>query len=134
MNILLAGIQWHDCLVYIDDIIVLGRSFSEHLHNLAKVFQQLCQANLKLHVKKCVFGRDTVRFLGHVISSEGISTDPEKIARVAQWPVPITKLELQQFLGFVNYYRRFIKDCASISKPLYQLTEHTRCFSVRKPF
>ena len=128
MNILLAGIQWHDCLVYLDDIIVLGRSFSERLHNLAKVFQRLHQANLKLHVKKCVFGRDTVRFLGHVISSEGISTDPEKIATVAQWPVPITKLELQQFLGFVNYYRRFIKDCASISKPLYQLTEHTRCF------
>ena len=128
MNILLAGVQWHDCLVYLDDIIVLGRSFGEHLQNLAKVFQRLRQANLKLQVKKCVFGRDTVKFLGHIISSKGISTDPEKVARVSQWPVPINKLELQQFLGFVNYYRRFIKDCASISKPLYQLTEHTRQF------
>ena len=67
MNILLAGIQWHDCLVYLDDIIVLGRSFGEHLQNLAKVFQRLRQANLKLQVKKCVFGRDTVKFLGHII-------------------------------------------------------------------
>ena len=128
MNILLAGIQWHDCLVYLDDIIVLGRSFGEHLQNLAKVFQRLRQANLKLQVKKCVFGRNTVKFLGHIVSLKGISTDPEKVARVSQWPVPINKLELQQFLGFVNYYRRFIKDCASISKPLYQLTEHTRQF------
>ena len=87
MNILLAGTRWHDRLVYLDDIIVLGRSSSEHLHNLAKVFQRLRQANLKLHVKKCAFGRDTVRFLGHVISLEGISTDPEKISRIAQWPV-----------------------------------------------
>ena len=128
MNILLAGIQWHDCLVYLDDIIVLGRSFDEHLKNLAKVFQRLREANLKLQVKKCVFGRETVKFLGHIISSAGIATDPEKIARVAQWPVPLNKSELQQFLGFVNYYRRFIKDCASVSKPLYQLTELNRHF------
>ena len=71
-------------------------------------------------VKKCVFGKDTVKFLGHIFSSEGIYiTDPEKIATgVAWWPVLINKLELQQFLGFVNYCRRFIK----------QLTEHTRHF------
>ena len=55
MNILLESIQWHDCLVYLDDIIVLGRSFGEHLQNLAKVFQRLHQANLKLQVKKCVW-------------------------------------------------------------------------------
>ena len=105
MNILLAGIQWHDCLVYLDDIIALGRTFDEHLQNLAKVFQRLCEANLKLQVKKCVFGRETVKFLGHVILSAGIATDPEKIAKVAQRPVPLNKQELQQFLGFVKYYR-----------------------------
>ena len=121
MNILLAGIQWHDCLVYLDDIIVLGQTFNEHLQNLAKIFHRLREANLKLQMKKCVFGKDTMKFLGHVISSADIATDPEKIATVAQWPVPLNKQELQQFLGFVNYYRRFIKDCASVAKPLYQL-------------
>ena len=79
MNILLAAIQWHDCLVYLDDIIVLGRSFDEHLKNLAKIFQRLREANLKLQVKKCVFGRETVKFLGHIISSAGIATDPERL-------------------------------------------------------
>ena len=64
-----------------------------------------------------------MKFLGHIISSFGISTDPDKIPKVAQWPVPLNKLELQQFLGFVNYYRPFIQDCAFIAKPLYQLTE-----------
>ena len=76
-------------------------------------------------VKKCVFGEDTVKFLGHIFSSEGISTDSEKIARVARWPVPINKLELQQFLGFVNYCRRFINYYRRFIK---QLTEHTRHF------
>ena len=128
MNILLAGIQWHDCLVYLDDIIVLGRTFEEHLQNLAKVFQRLREANLKLQVKKCVFGRETVKFLGHVISSVGIATDPEKIAKVAEWLVPLNKQELQQFLGFINYYRQFIQDCGSIAKLLYQLTECNRPF------
>ena len=69
-----------------------------------------------------------MKFLGHVISSAGIATDPEKIAKVAEWPVPLNKQELQQFLGFVNYYRRFIQDCGSITKPLYQLTECNRPF------
>ena len=69
-------------------------------------------------MKKYVFGMETVKFLGHVISSAGIATDPEKIAKVAQWPVPLNKQELQQFLDFVNYYRRFIQDCASIAKTL----------------
>ena len=63
-----------------------------------------------------------------MISSAGIATDPENIAKVAQWPVPLNKQELQQFLGFVNYYTRFIQDCASIAKPLYQLTEYNRAF------
>lgn len=128
MNILLTGIQWQDCLVYLDDIIVLGKTFENHLANLARIFQRLRDANLKLQMKKCVFGKNTVKFLGHVISPTGIATDPDKIAKVADWPVPLNKQELQQFLGFVNYYRRFVKDCASVSKPLYQLTEHNRPF------
>ena len=72
MNILLAGIQWHSYLVYLDDIIVFGRSFTEHIQNLAEVSQRLRDANLRLQVKKCIFCRDTVKFLGHVIPTAGI--------------------------------------------------------------
>jgi len=122
------GLQWQDCIVYLDDIIVLGKTFEDHLVNLTTIFQQLREANLKLQVKKCVFGKHTVRFLGHVISLTGIATDPDKIARAAEWPIPLNKQELQQFLGLINYYRRFVKDCASISTPRYQLTECNRAF------
>ena len=76
-------------------------------------------------MKKCIFDKDTVKFLGRVISPTGIATDPDKMAKVAEWPVPLNK---PQFLGFINYYCRFVKDCASIFKPLYQLTEHNRPF------
>ena len=89
--------------MYLDDIIVLGQTSDEHLQNFTEVFQRLCEANLKLQVKKCVFGRETAKFLGHVISSAGMATDSEKIAKEAQWPVPLNKQEFQQFLGFVNY-------------------------------
>ena len=123
INILLAGIQWHSCLVYLDDIIVLGRSFTEHIQNLAEVFQQLRDANLRLQVKKCTFCRDTVK--RHVT---GIATDPEKVEKVSTWPVPINVREVQQFLGLVNYYQRFVKDCAQLAKPLHRLTENNREF------
>ena len=99
MNILLAGIQCHSCLVYLDDIIVFGRSFTEHIQNLAEVFQRLRDANLRLQVKKCTFCRDTVKFLDHVISTAGIATDPEKVEKVSKWPVPINVREFQLMYG-----------------------------------
>ena len=80
----------------------------------------------------CRFGNvsfvNTVKFLGHVISPAGITTDPEKIAKVLNWPIPVNKQEIQQFMGLVNYYRRFIKNCSEMSKPLSQLTERNRPF------
>ena len=69
-----------------------------------------------------------MKFLGHIVSSEGIATDPEKVEKVLEWPTPLNKQELQQFLGFINYYRQFLKDCAQISRPLYQLTEKNQPF------
>ena len=81
-----------------------------------------------MQVRKCQFGRDTVKFLGHVISPAGITTDPEKIAKVLNWPTPVNKQEIQHFMGLVNYYRRFIKNCSEVSKPLSQLTEQNHPF------
>ena len=69
-----------------------------------------------------------MKFLSHVISSAGIATDPEKVERVSQWPVPVNGREVQQFLGLVNYYHRFVKDCAQLAKPLYRLTENNHLF------
>ena len=100
-----------------------------HLRNLESVLSRLRAANLKLQPSKCAMARKKVRFLGHVISSEGISTDPEKTSKVATWPAPTCKRDVQQFLGLANYYRRFIKNFAEIAKPLHQLTEKTHSFS-----
>ena len=71
---------------------------------------------------------EQVKFLGHIVSAEGVQTDPEKTEKVAQWPQPSSKREVQQILGLANYYRRFVKDFASISKPLHHLTEKTSRF------
>ena len=128
MNLLLAGIQWSSCLVYLDDIIVLGKTFEDHLKHLSQVLQRLRDAKLKLKVKKCSLCRESVQFLGHVVSSKGIAADPAKIQKVVDWPVPVNKREVQQFLGLISYYRRFIKDCSSVAKPLYQLIERSRPF------
>ena len=105
MDSVLAGLQWTTCLVYIDDVIILGKSFDDHLYNLSQVFNRLQQAGLKLQPGKCALVQRKVSFLGHVISPEGIATDPDKTSKVALWPNPTCRRDVQQFLGLANYYR-----------------------------
>ena len=101
----------------------MGRSFEQHLKNLQQILERLKQAGLKLQPKKCHFLQHQVNFLGHVISSTGISPDPSKTSKVKEWPTPTSVQETQRFLGLANYYRQFVKDFATIAKPLHQLTE-----------
>ena len=126
MDRVLGGLKWSSCLVYFDDIIVVGRTFKDHLHHLSKVLAQLRGAGLKLKPTKCSLCQQRVAFLGHIVSAEGIATDPSKTDAVSKWPTPLSKKEVQQFLGLANYYRRFVKNFASISKPLHRLTEKKR--------
>ena len=67
-------------------------------------------------------------FLGHIVSADGVQTDPQKTERVSTWPTPLSQKEVQQFLGLANYYHRFVKEFATIAKPLYHLTEKTATF------
>ena len=76
MNLILGGLQLSSCLVYLDDIIVMGRSFDEHLRNLATVFDRIREAGLKLKPAKCQFLQDQVQYLGHIVTREGIAADP----------------------------------------------------------
>ncbi|GBM96236.1 Retrovirus-related Pol polyprotein from transposon 297 [Araneus ventricosus] len=105
METVLRGLSSEACLVYLDDIIIVGRTFEEHLNNLRKVFQRLQKANLKLNPKKCRFFQKEVAYLGHVISGEGVKTDPEKIKAVVDWPRPDKIHDLRSFLGLCTYYR-----------------------------
>lgn len=109
------------CLIYLDDLIVYSRSFEEHLLHLEAVFKQLQAYNLKLAPKKCKLFRKRVKYLGHIVSAEGISVDPEKTEKVSSWPAPENHKQLHQFLGFAGYYRRYIKDYSKITKPLTEL-------------
>ena len=90
------GIQWNSCLVYLDDIIVLGKTFEDHLKHLAQIFRLR-----ELQIKKCNLCKQSVQFLGHVVSSEGVAADPAKIEKVVNWPVPTNKNEVQQFLVII---------------------------------
>ena len=125
MDLVLAGLQWSHCLVYLDDVIVLGQTFDEHLRNLESIFRRLREAGLRLKPSKCSLFQREVLYLGHVISREGIAADPTKIEKVATWIAPHSKREVRKFLGFASYYRRFIKDFAQIAKPLHRLTGHS---------
>ena len=108
---------------HIVDIIIFGKSFDQHLHNLQQVLDRLRQAGLKLHPSKCQFLQQKVTFLGHIISQNGIYPDPDKTLKVTQWPTLRSAKEFQQFLGLANYYRKFVKDFAAVAKPLHKLTE-----------
>ena len=128
MDLLLAGLKWNTCLVYLDDVIVVGSTFEEHLFRLREVFQRFRDAGLKLNPNKCSFCQTEVHFLGHIISARGIRTDPTKTNLVASWPVPTSTKEVQKFLGLANYYRRFVPNFAAKAKPLHKLTEKTAKF------
>eukprot|EP00117_Sycon_ciliatum_P030790 scpid39474/ scgid4420/ Retrovirus-related Pol polyprotein from transposon 297; Protease; Reverse transcriptase; Endonuclease len=122
MGAVLKGLQWQTCLVYLDDIIVFGRTFPEHLDRLKAIFARLRAANLRLKPSKCFLFREKVNFLGHVVTADGVQTDPAKIRDIEQWPTIRTVGQLRTFLGFSGYYRRFVRDYASIAKPLHALT------------
>ena len=119
----LIGLQWKIAVLYLDDIVVFGRNFDEHMQNLEKVFDRLDEVNLKVKAKKCSFFKEEVKFLGHVVSARGIQTDPGKAESIRNAARPTNISELRSFIGLVSYYRKFIKDFANIARCLHALTK-----------
>ena len=128
MERVFAGLTYVTLLIYLDDIIVYGKTFEEHLHNLEVVFQRLADANLKLNTEKCIFFQVQVSFLGHLVSENGIAVDPEKTKAVQNWPVPKNVKEVRSFIGLCSYMRRFIAGFSSVCKPLHLLTQKDHRF------
>jgi RNase H-like domain found in reverse transcriptase/Reverse transcriptase (RNA-dependent DNA polymerase) len=109
-------------IVYIDDILIYSQNDQDHTQHLRQVLDLLRQHQLYGKISKCEFFKESVKYLGHIISSEGIATDPKKVEVVKNWPQPKNLKELQSFLGLCNYYRWFIMDYSRIAAPLTDLT------------
>jgi hypothetical protein len=119
MNQLLQKYLKKIVLIFFDDILIYSKIETDHVAHLNIVLKLLHQNPLFAKKSKCVFGQDRVEYLGHIINSEGVSTDPSKISAVQHWPVPKNITELRGFLELAGYYRRFIRDYGKICRPLF---------------
>ena len=122
MQLAMEGLNPLTCLVYLDDIIVHSIDVASHVVKLRSVFLRLRKAGLKLKPSKCHLIKEKVAFLGHVVSAEGVATDPGKVQSVQDWPTPVNIRDVRAFVGLASYYRRFIVGFAQICGPLHALT------------
>ena len=122
LQIALAGLDGSQCLAYIDDLIVFSKNIEDHFDNLEQILQRLQKHKFVLRPDKCHFLMTKVKYLGFEISSQGVTPDPAKISAVKNYPAPQTKKQVKQFLGFANFYRRYIPRMADLAAPLNYLT------------
>ncbi|KAL0148088.1 hypothetical protein M9458_056628, partial [Cirrhinus mrigala] len=114
--------------VYLDDILIFSHSLQEHVQHVRRVLQRLLENGLYVKAEKCVFHAQSVPFLGYIVSAEGVRMDSDKVQAVVNWPTPDSRKALQRFLGFANFYRRFIRNFSQLAAPLTALT------STKTPF
>ena len=112
-------------MAFFDHVFIFGATFAKHCESLDRALSLIEEAGLKVKPAKCCLLRQRVPFVGHILSAEGVSTDPEKVSAVKSWPPPTNASELRVFLGKIGYCRKFIPDFAS---PLFLLEEKGRNF------
>jgi len=122
MNSILFDFLDDFCTAYLDDILIFSDNELEHELHVKKVLERLRKAGLQVDIRKCEFGVTKTKYLGFIISTDGIEVDPEKVAAVREWEPPKTVKAVQSFLGFCNFYRRFIPNYGNIARPLTRLT------------
>ena len=109
------------CVIYLDDVVVFGTTFEEHLERLEQVFRRLQEASLKLKPSKCHFLQTRIQYLGHIVSEDGIELDSSNVSAILDFPPPENHKELQRFLGMAGFHRKFVENYAAITRPLTKL-------------
>jgi len=115
-------------MVYIDDIIVFSKDFATHLLDVEEVLKRIGASGFKIKPTKCEWGKETVKYVGHIISKKGIEPDFDTIKHVKECKPPQTIQQIQEFLGLANYYRKFVRSFADVAAPLTQLLKKTEIF------
>ena len=128
VNDVLRDMLGHFAFVYIEDILIFSATLDEHKLHVRAVLQRLLENRLFVKAEKCDFHAPSVGFLGYIIQEGQLKPDPLKIQAVVEWPAPVNRKQLQRFLGFANFYRRFIRDYGRIALPPTQLTSAARPF------
>ncbi|KAJ4425612.1 hypothetical protein ANN_27808 [Periplaneta americana] len=121
MNAVLRKSIGNRCLVYINDILIMGETLSEHHTKLREVFEKLREYNIKIEPDKCEFLKAELNYLGHVVTAEGVKPDPSKVNAVSEFPTPQNLKDIKSFLGLAGYYRKFIEEFSAIARPLTDL-------------
>jgi len=130
MELVMSGLTYDVCLLYLDDILVFSKIFDEHLDRLPTVFDRLDHYSLKLKPSKCSLFQRKVSFLGHVVSGQGIECDIEKVAAIATWPTPTSIAEVRTFCGLASDYQcTFVHSFAAKAKPLHNLMHKGATFA-----
>jgi hypothetical protein len=128
MNTVFAPLLRKHVLVFMDDILIYSKTLDNHKQHLQGVFQILRDNKFHLERSKCSFAQQSLEYLGHIISNQGVATDPVKIHAVKQWPTPTDMRQLRGFLGLSGYYRKFIRHYGILSKPLTDLLKKNTQF------
>jgi hypothetical protein len=128
MNYVLASLLRKFVLVFFNDILVYSKSYEEHVSHLEQVLTLLQTDQWKVKLSKCAFAKREISYLGYVIIEKGVATSVDKVAAVADWPVPKNVKELRGFLGLTGYYRKFIQHFGIIAKPLTELLKKNKVF------
>ena len=128
MELIFAGLSEQKALVYLDDVMVLGRNFDEHLKRLKLVFQRLSENGFKIKGSICNFFQKRVSFLGHIISESGVEVDPEKVRAVEKMKELSSLKDVRAFLGLLGYYRKFIPGFGKTAEPFYRLLNESNKF------
>jgi hypothetical protein len=111
--------------IFVDDCIIYSKNATEHAQHLKRVFQRLREYGIYIQSSKAFYAQVEVDFLGHIVTAEGVKVQDDKVSTVREWPTPETVSHIRQFLGLSGYYRKFIKNYASIAKPMSDLTKKT---------